>query len=117
MDKLFAQCADLGVFHLETMCIAGEWEWWVLNMKERVEVGRGRSASLGGAIIAAERLVGGEPEWRDIGPEVTDEKKKEPPTEAGAPSLEVRFSGFAWQGSSRRSVALVGVVASEESFY
>src|ERR1700722_13513329 len=77
MPKLFAKHADLGGLHLETMCIAGEWEWWVLNMKERIEVGRGKSASLGDAMLAAEKFAGGEPVWRSIGSEVTDERKKD----------------------------------------
>jgi hypothetical protein len=76
MPKLFAKQADVGILHLETMCILGEWEWWVLNMKERIELGRGRSASLGDAMIAAEKSAGGEPVWQNIGAEVTDEKKR-----------------------------------------
>jgi hypothetical protein len=83
MPKLFAQHADFGVLHLETVCIAGEWEWRVLNMKERIEVGRGKSPSLGDAMLAAEQLAGGQPDWRDIGPEVTNEIKKTPPPRRG----------------------------------
>jgi hypothetical protein len=79
MPKLFAKHADLGGLHLETMCIAGTWGWWVLNMKGRVKVGSGTSASLGDAMLAAEQMAGGRPDWTDIGFEVTDEKKKVPP--------------------------------------
>lgn len=78
MPTLFAQQADLGVLHLETMCVAGEWEWWVLNMKHRVKIGTGKSASLGDAIIAAEQSAGGLAQWRNIGPEVVEEKRQRP---------------------------------------
>jgi hypothetical protein len=74
MPKLFAKQADLGVLHLETMCVGGAWRWWVLNMTDRVHLGRGTSLSLGDAMLAAERITGGTPDWRDIGPEVTDDK-------------------------------------------
>ena len=50
MAKLFAKHADWGGLHLETRCIKGEWEWWVLNRKDRTEVGRGKSTSLGDAM-------------------------------------------------------------------
>jgi hypothetical protein len=76
MAKLFAKHADLGGLRLETKCIKGEWEWWVVKRKDRTEVGRGKSTSLGDAMLAAEKLAGGEPAWHNFGPEVTDERKK-----------------------------------------
>jgi hypothetical protein len=75
MPKLFAKKADFGPLHLETMCIQGEWRWWVLHMTDRVTVERGTSFSLGDAMLAAERVAGGTPDWQDIGSEVTDERK------------------------------------------
>ena len=75
VPQLFAQQADLGPFHLETMCVDGQWEWWVLQMKKRVQLGRGKSSSLGDAILAAEQCAGGEPAWRDIGSEIKYERK------------------------------------------
>jgi hypothetical protein len=75
MVKLFAQHGDVGGLHLETMCIAGDWEWRVFN--KGFEIGRGAATSLGDAVLAAEEFAGGRPsEWRNIGAEVTDERKK-----------------------------------------
>lgn len=98
VPQLFAQQADLGPFHLETMCIDGEWEWWVLQMKKRVRLGRGKSASLGDAMLAAGQCAGGEPIWRDIGSEITYERKnlvgparcpRRSESHKGSPTLEV----------------------------
>jgi|SRR5580698_2454323 hypothetical protein len=75
MPKLFAKQADFGSLHLETMCGGGAWRWWVLDMTDRVSVGRGISFSLGDAMLAAESVAGGTPDWQDIGLEVTDERK------------------------------------------
>jgi hypothetical protein len=75
MARLFAQHGDVGCLHLETMCIEGDWEWRVFN--KGLEIGRGAATSLGDAVLAAEKFAGGRPpEWRDIGAEVTDERKK-----------------------------------------
>jgi hypothetical protein len=76
MVKLFAKYADFGNLHLETMCILGEWEWWALNMLERIKIGHGKSTSLGDAMLAAERFAGRALDWHNIGPEVTNERKK-----------------------------------------
>ena len=75
MPKLFAKQADFGSLLLETMYVSGEWHWWVLDMTDRVRVGRGTSCSLGDAMLAAEKVARGAPNWRDIGLEVTDERK------------------------------------------
>jgi hypothetical protein len=87
MPQLFAQQADVRGLHLETMCILGEWEWWVLDMKGRSEVGRGKSTSLGDAMLAAELSAGGDLRqlaWHNIGAEVTNERKRTPAAPKGS---------------------------------
>jgi hypothetical protein len=74
MEKVFAQHATAGKYHLETWPMDGRWEWKAIAMKPGLPEFTGTADSLEGAKERAMHSIGRMTElmWTVVGPERQD---------------------------------------------